>query len=242
MSQHARAGGRSWTLPGWFGASRLEKVELSPIKAVELEASRIPGVVSLAQGIPSFDTPEPIKRFVEERLAEGLCGRYSVTPGLPRLREVIAERLGREGMRYDADGEIIVTAGSIEAIAASLLALIEPGDEVLVVSPTYASYLPAIRLAGGIPRFVPLAEDANFDLDPEAISAAACRRTRALVLCNPNNPTGTVFSADQTRRMLAVAERENLVVIADEVYKDFVYGGARIHRSEEHTSELQSLV
>ncbi len=132
-------------------------------------------------------------------------------------------------MRYDPDGEIIVTAGSIEAIAASLLALIEPGDEVLVVSPTYASYLPAIRLAGGVPRFVPLAEDANFDLDPEAISAAACRRTRALVLCNPNNPTGTVFSADQTRRMLAVAERENLVVIADEVYKDFVYGSARIH-------------
>ena len=66
MSQHARAGGRSWTLPGWLGASRLEKVELSPIKAVELEASRIPGVVSLAQGIPSFDTPEPIKRFVED--------------------------------------------------------------------------------------------------------------------------------------------------------------------------------
>ena len=189
----------------------------------------MPGVVSLAQGIPSFDTPEPIKRFVEERLAEGLCGRYSVTPGLPRLREAIAERLSGEGMRYDPDGEIIVTAGSIEAIAASLFALIEPGDEVLVVSPTYASYLPAIRLAGGVPRFVPLAEDANFDLDPEAISAAAGRRTRALVLCNPNNPTGTVFSAEQTRRMLAVAERENLVVIADEVYKDFVYGGARIH-------------
>jgi aminotransferase len=209
--------------------ARITGLELSPIKAVELEASRIPDVVSLAQGIPSFDTPDPIKQFVQERLAEGVCGRYSVTPGLPRLREAIAESLEADGMIYDPDREILVTAGSIEAIAASLLALIEPGDEVLVVSPTYASYLPAIRLAGGVPRFVPLDEDSNFDLDPDAISAAASRRARALVLCNPNNPTGTVFSAEQTRRMLAVAERDDLVVIADEVYKDFVYGDARIH-------------
>jgi aspartate/methionine/tyrosine aminotransferase len=209
--------------------TRIEGLELSPIKAVELEASRIPDVVSLAQGIPSFDTPEPIKRFVQERLSEDVCARYSVTPGLPRLRESIAESLRRDGMAYDADGEILVTAGSIEAIAASLLALVEPGDEVLVVSPTYASYLPAIRLAGAVPRFVPLAEDANFDLDPDAIEDAVGRRTRALILCNPNNPTGTVFSAEQTRRMLRVAEREDLIVIADEVYKDFLYGEARIH-------------
>ncbi len=213
---------------GW-GAGRRGVVELSPIKGVELEASRIPGVVSLAQGIPNFDTPEPIKRYAQERLAEGACARYSVTPGLPRLREAISERLLEAGMPYDPDGEVLVTVGSIEAIAASLLALVEPGDEVLVVSPTYASYIPAIRLAGAEPRFVPLAEDANFDLDPDAIAAAAGRRTRALILCNPNNPTGTVFSAAQTRRMLEVAEREDFVVIADEVYKDFLYGEARLH-------------
>src|SRR5262249_2032991 len=151
------------------------------------------------------------------------------TPGLPRLRESIAEALRRDGMAYDPDGEILVTAGSIEAIAASLLALVDPGDEGLGGAPTYASYLPAIRLAGAGPRFVPLAEDANFDLDTDAIEAAVGRRTRALILCNPNNPTGTVFSAEQTRRMLAVAKREDFIVIADEVYKDFLYGEARIH-------------
>ena len=195
------------------GAERLGGFELSPIKEVELRASRIPGVVSLAQGIPSFDTPEPIKRFVQERIAEGLCARYSVTPGLPRLREAISESLRRDGMVYDPDREILVTVGSIEAIAATLLATIDPGDEVLVVSPTYASYLPAIRLAGGEPRFVALAEDKNFDLDPDAIADAANRRTRALLLCNPNNPTGTVFSRQQTLRMLEVAEKHDLVVI-----------------------------
>ncbi|MFN8642588.1 MAG: aminotransferase class I/II-fold pyridoxal phosphate-dependent enzyme [Candidatus Binatia bacterium] len=209
-------------------AERLRGLTLSPIKDVELQASRLPGVVSLAQGIPSFDTPEPIKRFAAERMAEGACARYSVSPGLPALREAIAESLAGDGMAYDPDREILVTVGSIEAIAATLLAHVDEGDEVLVVSPTYASYLPAIRLAGGVPRWVPLDEDAHFDLDPDAIAAAVSRRTRALLLCNPNNPTGTVFSREQTLRMLRVAAEHDLLVITDEVYKDFVYGEAGI--------------
>lgn len=213
--------------PRSSGAARLQRFELSPIKEVELRASRIPGVVSLAQGIPSFDTPEPIKRFVAEKMADGSCARYSVTPGLPQLREAIAEALQRDGMSYDPDTEIIVTVGSIEAIAATLLAEIDPGDPVLVVSPTYASYLPAIQIAGGEPRFVPLNEDANFDLDPDAIAAAA-RQAKALLLCNPNNPTGTVFSREQTLRVLEIARHYDLLVITDEVYKDFVYGSERI--------------
>jgi len=198
-------------------------VELSPIKDIELRASRIPGVVSLAQGIPSFDTPEPIKRYVQQKIAEGACAKYSVAPGLPELREAIAEAVLHDGMHYDPDGEILVTCGAIEAITATLLATVAAGDEVLLTSPTYASYVPAVRLAGAAPRFVPLNEDAGFDLDPDAIAAAVTRHTRAILLCNPNNPTGTVYSAEQMARMLRLAERHDLVVISDEVYKDFVY-------------------
>jgi len=201
-------------------------VELSPIKDIELRASRIPGVVSLAQGIPSFDTPEPIIRFVQQKIAEGACSKYSVAPGLPELRELISETLLRDGMHYDPDGEILVTCGAIEAVTATLLASVGPGDEVLLASPTYASYLPAVRLTGAEPRFVALNEDANFDLDPDAIAAAVTRHTRAILLCNPNNPTGTVFSAAQMARMLAIAARHDLLVITDEVYKDFVYTDA----------------
>jgi aminotransferase len=201
-------------------------VELSPIKDIELRASRIPGVVSLAQGIPSFDTPLPIKRYVQQKIAEGACAKYSVAPGLPELRELISETLLREGMHYDPDGEILVTCGAIEAITATLLATVGPGDEVLLASPTYASYLPAVRLTGAVPRFVALDEDANFDLDTDAIAAAVTRRTRAILLCNPNNPTGTIFSTEQMARMLQIAERHDLVVITDEVYKDFVYTDA----------------
>ena len=163
----------------------------------------MPGVVSLAQGIPSFDTPGA-DQAVRRRSAWPRAPARGIrsVPACRQLREAIAEALARDGMRYDPDREILVTVGSIEAIAATLLASIDDGDEVLVVSPTYASYLPAIRLAGGVPRFVPLDEDANFDLDPDAIAAAVSRRTRALLLCNPNNPTGTVFSREQTLRML----------------------------------------
>jgi len=198
-------------------------VQLSPIKAVEIAASRLGDVVSLAQGIPSFDTPAPIKNYVVERLAEGLCAKYSLSPGLPELRELIAEALLADGMRYDPDGEILVTCGAIEAISATLLALVGPGDEVIVASPTYASYLPSIRLSGARPRFVALDEDRNFDLDTTAIAAAISSRTRAILLCNPNNPTGTVYSVAQTAELMRLAERHELLVITDEVYKDFLY-------------------
>jgi aminotransferase len=200
-----------------------DELELSPIKAIELHASRLPDVVSLAQGIPSFDTPEPIKRYAAEKIAEGACAKYSLTPGLPQLRELISEALLRDGMRYDPDGEIIVTCGAIEAVTATLLTFLEVGDEVILTSPTYASYIPAIKLAGATPRFVPLNEDANFDLDPDAIGSAITRNTRAVLLCNPNNPTGTIYSAAETERMMTLAARHGLLVITDEVYKDFIY-------------------
>ncbi len=217
---------RTFTGLGLFGHApgvRADDFELSPIKAIELRASRLPDVVSLAQGIPSFDTPEPIKRYAAEKMAEGQCAKYSLTPGLPQLRELLSEALLRDGMRYDPDGEIIVTCGAIEAVSATLLALVEPGEEVLLASPTYASYLGAVRLAGARPRFVPLKEDANFDLDPEAIGAAISRRTRAILLSNPNNPTGTIYSVAETARMMELAARHDLLVISDEVYKDFIY-------------------
>lgn len=199
------------------------KVELSPIKAIELAASRLPDVISLAQGIPSFDTPDPIKRFVIRKIEEGACARYSLSPGLVELRELISEALLEEQLRYDPDGEIIVTCGSIEAVTAALLAHVGEGDEVLLASPTYASYEAAIRTARATPRYFALKEDANFDLDPDAIAAAITRRTRAILLCNPNNPTGTIYSPAETKRMMELAERHDLLVITDDVYKDFLY-------------------
>ena len=203
--------------------ARTAGVKLSPIKAMELAASRVPDVVSLAQGIPSFDTPEPIKSFVQQKIAEGECATYSLTPGLPQLRECIAESLLQEGMHYDPDQEIIVSSGSIEAIAATLLTLTRPGDEIVLPSPSYASYQEVVRIAGCTPRFASLHEEQNFAFDEEAFEACLSPYTRAILYCNPNNPTGTVFSEAETRALIALAERHDLFLIIDEAYKDFVY-------------------
>ena len=203
--------------------TRTANVKLSPIKAMELAASRVPDVISLAQGIPSFDTPEPIKSFVQQKIAEGECATYSLTPGLPQLRECIAESLLREGMHYDPDQEIIVSSGSVEAIAATLLTLTQPGDEIVLPSPSYASYQEVVRIAGCTPRFAPLHEEQNFAFNAAAFEACLSPHTRAILYCNPNNPTGTVFSEAETRALIALAERHDLFLIIDEAYKDFVY-------------------
>jgi aspartate/methionine/tyrosine aminotransferase len=207
---------------------RTSEIRLSPIKEMELRAAQIPGVVSLAQGIPSFDTPQSIGRYVQEKIASGACSRYSLTPGLPKLREAIADALAQGGMRYDPQNEIIVSCGSIEAISATLLASLEPGAEVIIPSPSYPSYVEAIRMAGGTPRFVPLLEEQNFALDLEALERAIGRRTVAILFSNPNNPTGTVYSREQIERLIEVAERHDLLIVSDEVYKDFLYNDAEL--------------
>ena len=210
--------------PGRF--RRTAELRLSPIKEMELRAARLPGVVSLAQGIPSFDTPEPIRAYVREKLMGGELSRYSLSPGLPNLREAVADALAKDGMLYDPDGEILITCGSIEAIAATLLAVLEPGHEVLIPSPSYTSYAEVVRIAGGVPRFVPLVEEENFDLDTEAFARAVTRRTSVILFCNPNNPTGTVYSRAQIERVAALAEEHDLLIVTDEVYKDFLYNDA----------------
>ncbi len=200
-----------------------DQFELSPIKAMELAASRLPGVVSLAQGIPSFRTPARVINYAQEKIAAGLCDKYSLTIGLTELREEIALALQSEGLSYDPEREILVTAGSIEGITASLLAFTSPGDEVLLPSPSYASYLGAISIAGCIPRYVDLDEENNFDFHVEKIARSITKKTKLLLYCSPNNPTGTLFSEDKTRELIKVCQAHNLTVLIDEVYKDFYY-------------------
>ncbi|MBM9511276.1 aminotransferase class I/II-fold pyridoxal phosphate-dependent enzyme [Desulfogranum marinum] len=200
-----------------------EQFELSPIKAMELAASRVPDMVSLAQGIPSFRTPERVIGFAQEKIAAGLCDKYSLTTGLTELREEIALSLETEGLSYDPEREILVTAGSIEGITATMLAFTSPGDEVLLPSPSYASYLGAISIAGCVPRYVELDEENNFDFQVEKIKQGITKKTKLLLYCSPNNPTGTLFSQEKTRELVEICRQHNLTILIDEVYKDFYY-------------------
>jgi aminotransferase len=199
------------------------KVNLSPIKEMELRASRIPGVISLAQGVPSFDTPEMIKRAAIESIEKGKVAKYSLAPGLLDLREVITQKLDQENKFYDFEEEVIVTAGSIEAITATMLTILKPGDEVLIPDPTYTSYQPAIKVAGGVPVFVPLNEEKHWSFDIAELEKRITSKTKALLFCNPNNPTGTIFTRNQLHAVAQLAIKHDFFILSDEVYKDFIF-------------------
>ena len=200
-----------------------DQIQLSPIKEMEIRSSKIPGVVSLAQGIPSFNTPECIKKKAIEAIENNRTARYSLSPGLLEFREAIEYSLSKQNIFYDFEKEIIVTAGSIEAITATFLAILEPGDEVLIPDPTYTSYQSAIKTARGVSVFVPLKEKNDWALDIEEIKKRITKRTKAILFCNPNNPTGTIYNRDQLMEIAELAERYGFYILSDEVYKDFIY-------------------
>ena len=203
---------------------RTQKINLSPIKQIELMASKIPDVISLAQGIPSFDTPEIIKRATIKALNKGLVAKYSLTYGLPDLRETVEEKLAQEGMYYDFENEIVVTAGSIEAITASLITIIDgKKNEIVLFSPSYTSYAEAVKVAGGKPVFVNLDEKNGWSIDLDALAKKVSANTAGILLANPNNPTGTVYSKEDLLQIAELAEKKKCYIITDEVYKDFLY-------------------
>lgn len=202
---------------------RTQNLRLSVIKQMELRAAKYPDVISLAQGVPSFDTPAGIKRRVERALQDGVVARYSLSPGLPELRELIELELQKENMFYDWEKEIIVTAGSIEGITAAILAITNPGDEIIIPEPTYTSYREVIILAGCTPVFVPLNEEKGWAFELEKYEQAITPKTKAIFYCNPNNPTGTIYSKEQLLALAKLAEKHNLYLISDEVYKDLVF-------------------
>ena len=202
---------------------RTQNLKLSVIKQMELKAAKFPDTISLAQGVPSFDTPECIKRRVELALKQGVVAKYSLSPGIAELRELIEIKLAEQNMFYDFEKEILVTAGSIEGITATILAITSPGDEVIIPEPTYTSYREVIILAGCTPVYVPLNEEKGWAFELEKYEQAVTKRTKAIFYCNPNNPTGTIYSKEQLLGLAALAEKHNLYLISDEVYKDFIF-------------------
>lgn len=202
---------------------RGQAAELSVIKKMELLAAKYPSAISLAQGIPSFDTPDPIKRRVIEAMEKGLVAKYSLAPGMLELREALEEHLEAQNMFYDFETEIVVTVGSIEAITATLLATVGPGDEVLVTTPSYVSYTESVRLTGATPVYVALQEDGGWRVNARAFTEALTDNTKAIILCNPNNPTGTIFTKKELEELGELALERGLIILMDEVYRDFLY-------------------
>ena len=221
---------------------RTKNLQLSVIKQMELRAAKYPDVISLAQGIPSFDTPACIKRRVERALNGGVVAKYSLSPGLPELREMVEISLAQENMFSDWQKEIIVTVGAIEAITSAVLAITQPGDEIILTSPSYTSYREIVYLAGCTPVYVPLNEEAGWALELDKFEKAITPKTKAILFCNPNNPTGTIYSKDQLTALSKLAKKHNFFIISDEVYKDFIYNSDKNIFSLAEIPEMRKLV
>jgi N-succinyldiaminopimelate aminotransferase len=185
------------------------------------------GSVNLGQGFPDTDGPAAVLDGAIAAIRGGY-NQYPPGPGIEDLRIAIAEHQRRfYGLDYDPDGEILVTAGATEAIAASLLSLLEPGDEVVAFEPYYDSYAACIAMAGGQRRPVTLRVP-DFALDVDALRRAVSPRTRLILLNSPHNPTGKVFTLAELNAVAEVAEEHDLLVVTDEVYEHLVFDGAHV--------------
>ncbi len=184
------------------------------------------GSINLGQGFPDTDGPEEVREAAVRALRDGRGNQYPPGPGVPELRTAIsAHQRRRYGLDYDPDTEVLVTAGATEAIAAALLALLEPGDEVIALEPFYDSYSACIAMAGAVR--VPLTLRApDFRPDLDRLRSLVTPRTRLLLLNSPHNPTGLVLSPEELAAVAELAVERDLLVVTDEVYEHLVFEGA----------------
>jgi aspartate/methionine/tyrosine aminotransferase len=183
------------------------------------------GAVNLSQGFPDFPAPEAVKEAARRAVASDI-NQYAITWGARSLRQAIAVKFERlYGVAVDAEREVTVTCGSTEAMIASLLAVLDPGDEVVVFEPFYENYGPDAILSGASPRFVPL-RPPDWSFDPDELARAFSRHTRAIILNTPNNPTGKVFTRAELETVAALCRRHDALAITDEIYEHILYEGA----------------
>jgi methionine transaminase len=216
-------------------ASRLPKVGTTIFTVMSALAQQHEAV-NLGQGFPDFECDPRLLDAVNDAMRGGF-NQYPPMAGVPALREAVAAKIeAMYGHRYDAATEITITAGATQAIITIVLAIVHPGDEVIVLDPCYDSYEPSIELAGGTPVHVPLAPG-TFEPDFARIGAAITPRTRAIVINTPHNPSATVWSALHMRQLTELLRGTEVIVIADEVYEHMVFDGA-LHQSVARTPEL----
>jgi aminotransferase len=194
------------------------------------------GAVNLSQGFPDFPAPEDLKRAAASAIADDV-NQYAVTWGAKDFREAIADKTRWFlGLDVNPETELTVTCGSTEGMIAAMMATVDPGEEVVVFEPFYENYAPDAILSGATPRYVPLrAPDWTFD--PEELRAAFNHRTKAVILCNPNNPTGKVFTREEMEFIAALCQEFDALCFTDEIYEHIIY--PREDREVEHISMAQ---
>ncbi len=204
-------------------SDRVQGFTESVIREMTRVVSQVGGV-NLAQGMPDFPPPRELVEAAHRAL-DGDFHQYAITWGAPALRRAIADKYRRiYGMDVDPERHVTVCCGSTETMLATLLAVLNPGDEVIVFEPFYENYGPGCIISGAVPVFVPL-EPPDFTFDPDRLRRAVSPRTRAIVFNSPNNPTGKVFSRAELETIAALCREHDLLAITDEIYEHIVYDG-----------------
>jgi aspartate/methionine/tyrosine aminotransferase len=203
----------------------VSNITISAIKEMAMRSAKVEGAASLTWGLPSFRTPEHIRRAVATQLeADPEIGKYALPDGLAALREVVAnEHLASTGIEVDPDQNVMITAGNMQGLNALFHVIIDPGDEVIVTDPGFASHFQQIRLCGGEPVYWSMDESQGWRLDVDALPGLITQRTKAIVLVSPSNPTGKIFAEQELRRVGQIAEASDLLILLDDPYSHFTY-------------------
>lgn len=202
-------------------ATRLSAFTESVIRGMT-RLSNQHGAINLAQGFPDFDPPEELLAALE-RATRGPFHQYAVTWGAPRFRQALAAKINRfTGLALDPDQHLVVTCGSTEAMMVAMMTACNPGDKVIVFSPFYENYAADAILSGAEPIYVPLRAP-DFTFDPDELARAFAQKPKAIIVCNPSNPTGKVFTREELTTILRLAEQHDAFIITDEPYEHIVY-------------------
>lgn len=209
-------------------------------KSSEMRAQGV-DVINMSVGEPDFNTPEFIKEAGKKAIDDNYS-KYSPVPGYLALRQAISEKLKIEnGLDYNTS-EIIVGTGGKQGVCNAVLALVNPGDEVVIPAPYWVSYPQMVKLAGGIPVVVSTEIENNFKMTPDQLEAAITPKTKMLILCSPSNPTGSVYSKDELQELAEVIRRhENVFVLSDEIYEHITYVG-HTHSMAEFTGMKERVI
>ncbi len=206
-------------------STNVHESQVSAIKDMAIRSARIKDAVSLAWGLPSFATPDYIRQGVKQYLdKDSDAGKYTLPDGLPELRQLVADKhLADVSVKIDADRHVMISAGNMQALNTLFHTMLDPGDEIILTDPCFASHIQQINLFSGTPVYWPLDETNNWRLDIELLPALITDRTQAIVLVSPSNPTGKIFSKDELMRVGEIAKENNILIIIDDPYSDFVY-------------------
>lgn len=207
-----------------YVSKKISEMPSSGIRKFFDVASTLKGAISLGVGEPDFETPWYAREAAISSLEKGLTS-YSSNQGMPELREEICKYMYEKyGLKYDPHDEVVVTIGASEGIDIALRAIIEPGDEVMVVEPSYVSYIPCITMCGGIPVVLETKSENEFRLQPEEIESKITPKTKAIIFPYPNNPTGAIMEKKDLEAVAKVIIKHDLVVLSDEIYSELTYG------------------